>query len=81
MAGDHAWRGSGCSWDCRSASPLGRFAWNLFAEDLGVVPEPVVPAGSTLLIVPATLLLATLIAAIPGRMAARTQPALALRAE
>jgi FtsX-like permease family len=60
---------------------LGRFAWNLFAENLGVVPEPIVPAGSTLLIIPATLLLAILIAAIPGRMAARTQPALALRAE
>ena len=60
---------------------LGRFIWNRFAEDLGVVPEPIVPAGSTLLIIPATLLLATLIAAIPGRMAARTQPAFALRAE
>ena len=59
----------------------GRFVWNVFAEDLGVVPEPVVPAGWTLLIVPATLLIAVLIAAIPGRMAARTQPALALRTE
>jgi predicted lysophospholipase L1 biosynthesis ABC-type transport system permease subunit len=59
----------------------GRFAWNLFADDLGVVPEAVVPAAPTLLIVPATLVLANLIAAIPGRMAARTRPALALRAE
>jgi FtsX-like permease family len=59
----------------------GRFVWNVFAEDLGVLPEPVVPAGWTLLIVPATLLIAVLIAAIPGRMAARTQPALILRTE
>jgi FtsX-like permease family len=59
----------------------GRFIWNLYAEDLGVVPAPVVPVAAILLIVPAALLLANLIAAIPGRMASRTQPALALRAE
>jgi FtsX-like permease family len=59
----------------------GRFAWNVFAEGLGVLPEVVVPVAETLLVVPATLLLANLIAAIPGRMAARTRPALALRAE
>jgi predicted lysophospholipase L1 biosynthesis ABC-type transport system permease subunit len=59
----------------------GRFAWNVFADDLGVVPAVVVPVGTTLLLAPATLLLANLIAALPGRMAARTQPALALRAE
>jgi hypothetical protein len=60
---------------------LGRFAWNVFAEDLGVLPEAVVPVAATLLIVPATIVLANLIAAIPGRMAARAQPGLALRAE
>jgi hypothetical protein len=59
----------------------GRFLWNLFADDLGVVPEAVVPVRATLVIVPATIGLANVIAAIPGRMAARTQPALALRAE
>jgi hypothetical protein len=59
----------------------GRFLWNVFAEDVGVVPEAVVPVAATLVIVPATILLANLIAAIPGRMAARTQPAAALRAE
>jgi hypothetical protein len=60
---------------------LGRWAWNLFAEDLGVVPEPVTPLWPVLLVVPATILLANLVAALPGRMAARTQPALVLRAE
>jgi hypothetical protein len=60
---------------------VGRFVWNVFANDLGVVPEVVTPPGLILLIVPATLLLANLIAALPGRIAARTQPAVALRAE
>ena len=59
----------------------GRFAWNVFAEELGVLPEAVVPGWPILLLVPATLLVANLVAAIPGRMAARTRPALALRAE
>ena len=39
---------------------LGRWAWTLFAEDLGVVPEPVTPLWPVLLVVPATLLLANL---------------------
>ena len=60
---------------------LGRWAWTLFAEDLGVVPEPVTPLWPVLLVVPATLLLANLVAALPGRIAAKTQPALVLRAE
>jgi hypothetical protein len=60
---------------------LGRWAWNLFAEDLGVVPEPVTPLWWIVLVVPATLLLANLVALLPGRSAARTQPALVLRAE
>ena len=60
---------------------LGRFAWNLFATELGVVSEPVAPALSALLVIPATLLLANLVALLPGRIAARTRPALVLRAE
>jgi ABC-type lipoprotein release transport system permease subunit len=59
----------------------GRFAWNLFAAQLGVVPDVVVPVVPILLVVPATMVLANVVAAIPGRMAARTRPALALRAE
>jgi ABC-type lipoprotein release transport system permease subunit len=59
----------------------GRWAWTLFAEDLGVVPEPVTPLVPILLVIPATILLATLIALLPGRSAARTRPALVLRAE
>ena len=59
----------------------GRWAWNLFAEQLGVVPEPVTPISTIVLAVPATILLANLIAVLPGRIAARTRPAVVLRAE
>jgi FtsX-like permease family len=60
---------------------IGRFAWNVFAEDLGVVPEAVTPVGLAVLVVPATIVFANLIAALPAQAAARTQPALVLRAE
>jgi FtsX-like permease family len=60
---------------------VGRFAWNVFASDLGVVPEAVMPIGLTALVVPATIVLANLIAALPAQAAARTRPALVLRAE
>jgi ABC-type lipoprotein release transport system permease subunit len=60
---------------------LGRFAWNLLARELGVVSEPVAPALSAFLVIPAALLLANLVALLPGRIAAGTRPALVLRAE
>jgi hypothetical protein len=60
---------------------IGRFAWNLFAEDLGVVPQAVTPIGLSVLVVPATIVLANMIAALPAQTAARTRPALVLRAE
>lgn len=59
----------------------GRWAWVLLAHQLGVVSEPVTPVPPVLLIIPATLLLANLIALVPGSLAARIRPALALRAE
>jgi FtsX-like permease family len=59
----------------------GRFIWNLFAESLGVLPEPVTPLAPVLLLIPATILVAGLVATLPGRMAARLRPALVLRAE
>jgi ABC-type lipoprotein release transport system permease subunit len=65
--------------------PLGlgiaRFAWYVFASDLGVVPESVVPFGPTLLIVPAAVVLANVVAALPASAAARTPAAAVLRAE
>jgi FtsX-like permease family len=60
---------------------VGRFAWNVFAEDLGVVPEAVTPVAFTAALVPAAILLANLIAVLPGWTAARIQPAIVLKAE
>ncbi len=60
---------------------LGRFLWDLFAHEIYAVPSPVVPLSSVVLIVVSALVLANLVAAIPGRVAARTPTALLLRAE
>jgi PPIC-type PPIASE domain/FtsX-like permease family len=60
---------------------LGRWAWTLFAEQIGVVPEPVTPLPLILLVVPAAVLLANVVALLPARHAAKTSPALVLRAE
>jgi len=60
---------------------VGRWVWTLFADEIGVIPEPVTPRGLILLVVPAAVLLANLVAVVPARSAARTRAALALRAE
>jgi hypothetical protein len=59
----------------------GRWLWILFARELSAVPEPVIPAASVVLAAVAALVLANLVAAVPGRQAARTPAALLLRAE
>jgi hypothetical protein len=59
----------------------GRLLWNLFARSIDVVPAPSVPAQVIALIVIGALVLANLVAAVPGRLAARTPTALLLRAE
>jgi hypothetical protein len=59
----------------------GRWAWYLFAEQIEVVPEPVTPVSLVLLVVPAAVLLAILVAALPAWSAARTRAAVVLRAE
>jgi hypothetical protein len=59
----------------------GRWAWRVFAAQLGVLPEPAIPLATIVIAIPAALALANLIAAIPGRAAARTQPATVLRTE
>jgi ABC-type antimicrobial peptide transport system permease subunit len=58
----------------------GRSAWLLFAGQAAIVPVPVI-SPLTLLAFPVVLALANLIAAVPARTAARTQPAVVLRAE
>jgi hypothetical protein len=60
---------------------VGRWAWVLVADRLGVVPVSVVPALVLALVALATVLVANLVAAVPAWMAARTRPAIVLRAE
>jgi ABC-type antimicrobial peptide transport system permease subunit len=60
---------------------FGRWLWDLFAHNIDVVPSPTVPVASILLIALAALVLANLVAAVPGLIAARTKTASLLRAE
>ena len=60
---------------------LGRTLWNLFARNIHAVPVSSVPALSIVLIAIGALVLANVVAAVPGRSAARTPTAIALRAE
>jgi putative ABC transport system permease protein len=59
----------------------GRWTWTLFAGSAGVSGDPAVSVLELLVIIPVTLLVAALVAAIPGRVAARVRPGAALRAE
>lgn len=59
----------------------GRWAWRLFAGQLGVGADPATPALAVLLALPAAVLVANLIAAVPALLAGRTRPALVLRSE
>jgi ABC-type lipoprotein release transport system permease subunit len=59
----------------------GRLAWQLVADQLGVLAEPAVSLLALILLVPAVLLVANLAAMFPGRMAARMRPAMILRGE
>jgi len=60
---------------------LGRFLWTVFANEIHAVPTPTVPALSIVLIAVGALVLANVVAAVPGRIAARTPTALLLRSE
>jgi len=59
----------------------GRWAWVEFADSAGVASQADVPVPVVLLAVPATLLVANLIAAGPGWTAARIPAATVLRSE
>jgi hypothetical protein len=60
---------------------LGRSLWDLFAREIDAVPDPSTPVFSVVVIAVGALVLANLVAAVPGRIAARTPTALAFRAE
>ena len=59
----------------------GRWLWTVYANGLGIIAEPRVPVATYLAIVPIGVLIANGLALIPGRVAARTRPALVLRTE
>ena len=60
---------------------LGRSLWILFANGIHAVPDPTVPTVSILLVALGALVLANVVAFLPGRIAARTRIAAILRAE
>ena len=60
---------------------VGRWTWTALADNLGTVAEPIVPVLAFAVGVPFVLLVANLIAFVPGRIAAGLRPAAALRSE
>jgi len=60
---------------------VGRWAWELFSSGLGVPPGALIPVPFVLLMIPAALLAANVVAYWPARAAARLSPARVLRAE
>ncbi len=60
---------------------VGRWLWVLFAHSIAAVPEPAVPVVSLVLVGIGAILVANLVAAMPGRLARRTPPALVLHTE
>jgi len=59
----------------------GRWTWLLFAGSAGVGSQADVPVPLVLLVIPVTLIVAVLLAAVPGWTAARIRPALILHSE
>jgi len=60
---------------------LGRFLWDVFAHQIDAVALPFVPGLTIAAVGIGAIVLANLIATIPGRLAADTPTALMLRAE
>jgi len=60
---------------------LGRWLWILFAHQIFAVPQPTVPLASVVLVAIGALVLANVVAVLPGRSAARTPTAVLLRSE
>ena len=60
---------------------VGRLLWGLFAHQLSAVVDSTIPAVVIILVAIGALVIANLVAAWPGRNAARTSTALVLRSE
>lgn len=60
---------------------LGRWLWDLFARNIHAVPAPAVPLSIVAAIAAGALVVANLIAFVPGRLAARTPVASLLHTE
>jgi ABC-type antimicrobial peptide transport system permease subunit len=60
---------------------VGGLVWRQVAEGLGISPALSIPTVAVLLVIPAAIIAVNLIAFFPARSAARTHPAVALRAE
>lgn len=60
---------------------LGRSAWRVFADLLGVIDTPVLPVTALLVAISASLLVGALVAVGPGRRAGRTPAARVLSGE
>jgi hypothetical protein len=58
---------------------IGRELWILFARSIDAVPDPSIPLTSILLVGVGTVVFANIVAALPGRSAARTSTAVVLR--
>jgi hypothetical protein len=59
----------------------GRWLWTLFARSVYVVPEPTIPVLSVIYVSLGAIVLANIVAALPGRSAAQTSTARILRGE
>jgi ABC-type antimicrobial peptide transport system permease subunit len=86
LASAIAWQASvavgiGCVVGIPLGIVLGRFLWDLFVHQINAVPDPTIPTWSIVLIGVGAVILANLVAAVPGRIAARTPTAQLLRSE
>ncbi|MBV9040812.1 MAG: ABC transporter permease [Acidimicrobiia bacterium] len=59
----------------------GRWVWQVFADRIGIAPNPHIPLVTLLLFIPVAVIVANLLAAGPGWVAGRLRPAPVLRSE
>jgi hypothetical protein len=64
-----------------AGAAAGHLAWALFADVLGISSGTAIPVATGMLLIPAALLAANLVAFWPGRRSALARPAALLRAE